>query len=483
MDSPDWRAPLLAGLPLRSAAGDDTTAPAAVSWSPAELGGHEVVLAAWDWSVAGGSFGERDATTWVEATAYAVSTARPVVALVRSGGTRLGEGVPALVGMARATLARQRLAEAGVPLVAVADQPTTGGVFVTVVARADLRCAVAGAVVGFGGPRVVEAVTGSLPGPGSHTAAAAAAAGTVDAVVEPGQVVAWVVRTLEALAGRPELASARVPLVPGAGVAGGYDGVALEAAAGGGVDAQDLTLGQADGWRQVLAARAPGRPSAGRLLDELLTGAVGLAAPHGDTSVRAAVGQLAGGAAVGVALAADRGGRPSPDGYRLLARAARLADRLDLPLVTLVDTPGADPSPAAEADGLAGTLAEALRAVLVCRSPTLGVLVGEGGSGGALAGLVCDLVLISPSAYFAALVPEGAAVTLRTTPAEAADRLRLRPADVLAAGVADAVVPDAGDPAFTACVGDALAALAEGADGPRRAAREQRWSGPAPSNG
>jgi len=457
---PDWRAPLLAGLPLRSAPRDDATAPASVSWAPAEVGGHEVVVAAWDFAVAGGSFGERDATSWVDAAEYAASTARPLVALVRSGGTRLPEGVRALVGMARATIARQRLAAAGVPLLAVADAPTTGGVLVTVVSRADLRCAVAGAVVGFAGPRVVEAITGTPPGADSHTAESAAAAGIVDAVVAPGHILDWLARALTALSGRPELTPS------GAGAD----------------ESPPRPQPPADPWSQVLAARAPGRPAAGALLDALLDGAVRLSAPRADASVAAAVGRVAGGAAVAVALAAQRGGRPTPDGYRLLRRAAHLADRLDLPLVTLVDTPGAEPTPAAEADGLAGAVADAFSALLTCRSPTLGVLVGEGGSGGALAGLVCDLVLACPSSYFAALVPEGAAVALRTTPADAAARLRLRPCDVLALGIVDGMAPEPDDPTFTVRVAEALAALAAGADEPRRAARLQRWSGPAPGS-
>jgi len=454
----DWRAPLLAGLPLRSA---DGPARPSVSWAPAVLAGHAVVLVVWDFAVAGGSLGERDGSSWVQATDYAVRTARPVVALVRSGGTRLTEGIGALVGMARATIARQRLADAGVPLIAVGDAPTTGGVFVTIVSRADVRCAVTGATVGFAGPRVVEAVTGSLPGPGSHTAASAAAAGLVDAEVAPGCVPSWLRGVLDALAGRPELPAAGAP-DPTAGPAAGP-------AAG-------------SGWDAVTAARAPGRPGAGELLGRLLSGPVPLLAAHGDTSCAAAVGQLAGGAAVAVAVAARPGGRPTPDGFRLLGRAARLADRLDLPLVTLVDTPGAEPGPAAEADGLAGTIAEAMAAVLACRSPTLGVLVGEGGSGGALAALGCDLVLACPSSYFAALLPEGAAVALRTSPWEAAEAMALRPADVLALGVVDALVPDGADPAFVPRLAAALAGLAAAADAPRRAARLARWSGPAPSH-
>ena len=453
----DWRDDIIAGLPLRASA-DGVDAPRSgpgpsVLWAAGMLGEHDVVLVVWDFTAQGGSLGQRDATTYLEATGYAVETGRPVVALVRSGGMRLTEGLAALAGMPRAVIAHKRLADAGVPLISVADQPSTGGVFVSVVSRADVRAAVQGAVLGFAGPRVVESVTGFEPGPGSHTGEAAFRAGLVDAVIAPAKVKEWLIATLDALGGRPEL-----PM---------------------GEDLPEPELTDLPPWEQVLAAREPERPSAAQLVDRLVQGGVPLSAPHGDKTVSAVIGRIAGGAAVAVALSAERAIRPTPDGYRLLTRAAKLADRLDLPLVIVVDTPGAEPGPEAENDGIAAAIDEAMQAVLFCRAPTLGVLIGEGGSGGALAGLVCDLVWISPSAYFAVLTPEGAAEVLHTTPEEAAGAMGLRPADVLELGMADGLAPEPDDPTFRARVAEAIAALAEGSDAPRRAARLVRWeSGP-----
>lgn len=447
----DWRDDIIAGHELSASAAGSATP--SVRWTAGMLGEHEVVLIVWDFSAQGGSFGQRDATTYLEATGYAVDTGRPVVALVRSGGMRLTEGLAALAGMARAAIAHQRLADAGVPLIAIADQPCTGGVFVSVVSGADVRAAVQGAVLGFAGPRVVESVTGLEPGPGSHTAEAAFKAGLIDAVVSPADVKEWLIATLDALGGRPEL-----PM---------------------GEDLPEPGLTDLPPWEQVLAAREPERPSAAQLVDRLVQGGVPLSAPRGDKTVSAVVGRIAGGAAVAVALSAERAIRPTPDGYRLLTRAAKLADRLDLPLVVVVDTPGAEPGPEAENDGIAAAIDEAMQAVLFCRAPTLGVLIGEGGSGGALAGLVCDLVWVSPSAYFATLAPEGAAEVLHTTPEEAAAILGLRPADMLQLGMADGLAPEPDDPTFRARVAEAIAALAEGSDAPRRAARLVRWeSGP-----
>ena len=145
----------------------------AVRWGRASIGASAVVIVCWDFDVLGGSFGELDAGAFLAAVDASIRARRPLISLLRSGGTRLQEGVAGLVGMARATIGMRRLAEAGIPHIAVADQPTTGGVWVTIGSRADLRCAVEGAIVGFAGPRVVEAVTGELPGPDSHTAASA----------------------------------------------------------------------------------------------------------------------------------------------------------------------------------------------------------------------------------------------------------------------------------------------------------------------
>jgi acetyl-CoA carboxylase carboxyl transferase subunit beta len=124
----------------------------------------------------------------------------------------------------------------------------------------------------------------------------------------------------------------------------------------------------------------------------------------------------------------------------MLTRAARLAGRLRLPLVTLVDTPGADPSPASEADGVAGAIGEAMTAVLDCPSPTVSLIVGEGGSGGALAGACTDVLLISEDGYLSALSPEGTAATVRTCPEHAADAAGLRPADLKRLGIVDGIV-------------------------------------------
>ncbi len=424
-----------------------------VRYAIGSLGGVNVVAAVWDFTRYGGSFGELDASAFVEAADRAARYREPLVSFVRSGGVRLQEGMAALVGMPRAQLALRRLADAGVPHVAIADQPTTGGVFISVVTRADVRAAVRGATIGFAGPRVAEAVLGEPLPPGSHTAESAYDAGLVDALLAPDEVGDWLARTLAALGP--------------AGTAAPSDGAL-----------HDVPTDEGD--VQVERARHADRPSGAALLTRLVPGGGELRADGGDPSVRAVVGDLAGTPAVAVAVAAARGQRPTPAGYRLVQRAARLAETLDRVLLVLVDTPGAEPGAAAEAGGVAGAIADTMDALLACRAPTFAVVTGEGGSGGALAVSVTDRVLVTPGCYFAALGPEAAAAALRATPGATAKRLRLRPVDLLALGFADAATPEPDAETFGPYVAAQAAHLATLDPDDRVAQRGRRWSAPLP---
>ncbi|MDT7570954.1 MAG: acyl-CoA carboxylase subunit beta [Actinomycetota bacterium] len=442
----DWRNPLLAGatrLDVAVAGRDPARWPgytprtAVTAWRL-----ERAVAAAWDFSAYGGSFGEDDATVLAAAAAAAVDAGLPLLTLVRSGGVRLQEGMAALVGIPRARIALQGLADAGLPHLSVADAPTTGGVWIAVTCGADLRVAVEGATVAFAGPRVVEAFTGVLPPEDSHTAESAYAAGLVDALLPGEHVVGWLGQVLDALTPDPQ------PVGTPAGAA------ALDPS----------------GSEQVTRARS--RTQGGRdLLHALLTDVVPLRAPRGDETVAAVVGRLAGRPVIGVAVAAERGQRPTPDGYRLATRAYRLAARLRLPVLSLVDTPGADPGTSSENDGIAVAMAEAMEALLGCPTPTVALVHGEGGSGGALAAATADVVLMTPESYFAAIGPEGAAAALRRPPAECADLMRITPADLLALGFADAV----GAPADVA---SHLAELMSRSGAERYADRLRRWAGP-----
>jgi acetyl-CoA carboxylase carboxyl transferase subunit beta len=367
-------------------------------------------MAAWEFANHGGSFGAADADTFIAAARTSIERGIPLVTMLRSGGTRLTEGMRALVGIPRSLLALRELRAAGLVHISVLDHPTTGGVWVAIGSQADIRIAVAQALVGFSGPRAIAAMTGAELSSGGNRAASAYDAGLVDVVVEPSGVVAMLGRALTTLTRElPQPVS-----VPAAG-----------------------PPPTRDGWEQVVASRSAERPDGAALLSRLLEAPVAL---HGsDQTVAVRIGRLAGRRVVGVAMAATRDTMPTPAGFGLLRRAADLAGALDLGLVVLVDTPGGDPH--LEAAGLVPAISGAMAAVLDTAAPSVCLVHGEGGSGGALAGAVTDVVGVGPHGWFAALGPEGAAATLRTDPPEAARLMAITPADLLAAEFADGFVP------------------------------------------
>ncbi len=172
-------------------------------------------------------------------------------------------------------------------------------------------------------------------------------------------------------------------------------------------------------------------------------------------------------------LAFDRhhgNGRPTPAGFRQAQRAIALAGRLGLPIVTLIDTPGAEPGADAELDGASRAIAETFLAMAEAPVPTVGVCVGEGGSGGALAFGVTDRLLVQEHAVFSVIGPEGAAAILHRDPgraAEVAEHLGLTSGSLRDAGIVDAVVPD--DVAATA------AAIVEALGDARQGQRLERF--------
>ena len=363
--------------------------------------------------VLGGSMGAAHGERVVRAYGRAVDARLPVVIVTSSGGARMQEGMVSLIQMARTSAAASAHAAAGLLSVAVLRSPTTGGVFASYASLADLRAAEPGALVGFAGPRVVELTTGEKLPADSHTAESAFAAGLVDALVPRDEQAAWVETALGLRATRWAY--------PGWGGRRGPD--------------------PSDGaWGEGLRARATHRPPAAAWAAALCSSWTPMHA--GDEAIRAGLATFEGRRLVIVAM--ERA-RPGPRGFRLVQRAAALAGRLGLPLVTLVDTPGADPSAPSERDGIAGEIARTFAAMAAVPTPTVSLCVGEGGSGGALATAFADRLLILEHAIFSVISPEGAAAILdrgADTAPQRAEDLRLTSRDLARLGVVDEVVPE-----------------------------------------
>jgi acetyl-CoA carboxylase carboxyl transferase subunit beta len=173
----------------------------AVVAGTARCGGIPVVLAAMDFRFIGGSMGVAVGETLRRAMEQAARERKPFVLVVASGGARIQEGVLSLLQMVKVVAAREALAQASVPYIAVLTYPSTGGVLASIGSVADLTIAEEGALIGFAGPRVIEQTTGERLPPGFQTAKFALEHGLVDAVVPRAKLREELTRALSVLAG------------------------------------------------------------------------------------------------------------------------------------------------------------------------------------------------------------------------------------------------------------------------------------------
>ncbi|MET7325173.1 carboxyl transferase domain-containing protein [Streptomyces sp. NPDC005549] len=385
--------------------------------------GTRAVLVSFEFGFLGGSLGGRTGDRIAAAYAHAREHRLPVVPLVATGGSRMQEGMLALTQLQRVARESALTRAAGLAQIAVVRDPATGGGWATLGAGADVVLALPGAQVGFAGSRVRPPDAD----PAAYTAEAQLAAGSADAVVPPGELRATLGRWLRLLTA-PSGDPAPVPEPLGA---------------------RDLP---ADGWDAVRRARAPGRPRAGAYLDAYFTERVALSGDR--CGGRDPEGMLCGfGRHAGrtVAYAAQTGTATRPAGYRTATRLLHLADRLGIPVLTLVDTPGAANDAEAEREGVGPAVADLFGAVASVRTPVTTLVIGEGGSGGALALAAPGGTWATPDSYFSVIAPEQAAAILKRPPQEieaTAGQLRLRPQDLARLGVirtSEQLFPGTGD--------------------------------------
>lgn len=399
----------------------------------AKLGGHEIAIAALDFGFLGGSMGVVVGEKLVRIAERAREKNLPLITISASGGARMQEGMLSLLQMAKTSAAVQRLRDAGCAYISLLTHPTTGGVFASFANLGDVLVAEPGALIGFAGPRVAEQVIGSKLPPGSHTAEFLLAHGMIDAVIDRREQRAYLECILAVLKA-PRSGHKR----RGRRFKRTRSGQAIPA------------------WEAVQRARAGNRLTSMDFLGRMLDDFVEL---HGDRSsgddpaVVAGIGTLTGNAVAIVAL--ERGsleermtrheGRPYPEGYRKARRIMELAERLGMPLITLIDTPGAYPGVEAEERGLAAELATSLARMSRLRTPIVSAILGEGGSGGALALAVADRVLMLEGSIYSVIAPEGAAAILYRDSGRAAElssKLKLTAYDLKELQIVDEVVPE-----------------------------------------
>lgn len=212
-------------------------------------------------------------------------------------------------------------------------------------------------------------------------------------------------------------------------------------------------------WQKVMVARHPQRPHAAAYIHALFSDFIPLAGDKAFADDKAVIAGLARLKVVGTPVAVigiEKGdsatervarnfGMPKPDGYRKAKRVMELAHKFGLPILTFIDTPGAYPGVDAEARGQAETIARCIETLLSVDVPVVATIIGEGGSGGALALGVADKVFMLEHSIYSVISPEGCASILwkdadRDTIAQAAEALKLTAEDLLKLGVIDALI-------------------------------------------
>jgi acetyl-CoA carboxylase carboxyl transferase subunit beta len=357
------------------------------------------------------------------------------------------EGCVSLMQMAKTGQAVGRLAEEGVLFISLLTDPTYGGVSASYATLGDVLISEPGAHIGFAGPSVIEQTIHQQLPDGFQTAEFLVEHGMLD-VLEPRENLRRTIRNLLALhaaaeAARGESRQARAGRLPSS------DGEPPVA------DPDQLAV--QDPWDVVQLARHIDRP---RMLDLVALALDEFHELRGDRLFgedRAIIGGLGRlGDLTVMVIGQQKGhttsdmmehnfGMPEPEGYRKGMRLMRYAERFGIPIVTIVDTPGAYPGIGAEERGQSVAIAESIMLMSRLQVPTVTVVTGEGGSGGALALATGDRVLMMENAYYSVISPEGCSTILfkdATAAARAAKALRITSPDLLRLGVMDAVVPE-----------------------------------------
>jgi len=400
------------------------------------LRGRPVALIAGEFGFLGGSIGVAAADRVTAAVRRATAQGLPLIAAPASGGTRMQEGTVAFLQMLRITQAVLEHKAHQLPYLVYLRHPTTGGVLASWGSLGHLTVAEPGALIGFLGPRVYAALHGEPFPEGVQRAENLFRHGLVDAVLPVEQAADIADRALGILGTRVQPADPATASAPDAGLYVGPDQPVDTVAA-------------------LRRSRDPGRPGVRELLRHGAQDVIplnGTGEGEHDPALLLALARI-GGISV-VVLGQDRrlqtrDAALGPAALREARRGMRLAAELGLPLLSVVDTPGAALTQQAEEGGLAGEIARSIAEQLALDVPIVALMLGQGAGGGALALLPCDRLLAAQHSWLAPLPPEGASAIVHRSTEHAADMAVRQGVGVRAlqeAGVVDRVLverPDA----------------------------------------
>ena len=393
------------------------------------IGGSSATLIVLDFGFMGGSISSVVGEKAALAFEHAAKRKLPVVAVLTSGGSRVNEGLLSLLQMGKITVSSERFSEKKLPLISVLANPTTGQAFASLANLADITLAEPGAIIGFSTARAIKESGTRSNQLTISNAESQLSNGMIDTIIDRTELN-------ETLATLLDLTNPEFRL--------SYRKKTKR---------NQTPLPKQRAWQSVGLARHTKRPTSIDYINRIVLNFFELKGDRASGEDPAIVGGLGhlGGQTVMI-IGQERGdenndavndGMTSPAGFRKAVRLMKLAEKFEIPVITLIDTPGPNQGAPSEIGGLGSSIASTMSVMASLNVPTIAAIIGQGGSEGALALAIADRVLMMQNAIYTAMAPEEAADLMfdkSTSNEEVAESLRLTAADCLELNMVDEIV-------------------------------------------
>lgn len=431
-----------------AAAREKTGLNEAVTIGRCKVFGDDIVLGVCDSRFMMSSMGHVVGEKITKAIERATQLRLPVFLFCCSGGARMQEGIVSLMQMAKTSAAIKKHGDAGLLYCSILTDPTTGGVTASFAMLGDVIMAEPGALIGFAGPRVIKQTIGQELPEGFQTAEFLVEHGFVDGIVEREDLKKTIHFLITAHQGVGEKK---------------YDHFGDEAdykfELSENLKEQTWNATPCTAWEKVKAVRQVDRPSAVQYMDTIFDVFVEAHGDRGFSDDKALIGGIAFIGMQPVTVIADLKGNsfeecqkrnfgmPLPEGYRKALRLMKQAEKFNRPIISFVNTSGAFCGIEAEERGQGEAIARNLLEMSGLKVPVLCILIGEGGSGGALATAVGNEVWMMENATYSILSPEGFASILwkdSSRAQEASEVMNITAQDLKRLGVIERIVPEFG---------------------------------------
>lgn len=411
-----------------------------------KINGREVALGAMDPYYMMGSMGYGLGEKVTSLAEEATSRDLPLVIFTASGGARMQEGIVSLMQMAKTSAAMRRHSDSGNLYISILTDPTTGGVTASFAMQGDINVSEPGALIGFAGPRVIEQTIRQTLPEGFQRAEFLVDHGMVDIIIEPGSMKDEISKIIDIHSIKRGFMGNLQPQEP-----------AVEK-----VDEVNVFLEENDitAWDKVKKAREKGRVTTLDIIESIIDDFVELRGDRlfaDDAAIVGGIGKFKG---VPVTVIGHQKGRDleenlkrnfgsaHPEGYRKAQRLMNDAEKFGRPIICFIDTAGAFCGLGAEERGQGEAIATSLFEMSGLKVPVISIVIGEGGSGGALALGVANKVFMLSNAIYSVLSPEGFASILwkdASRAGEAAEKMKITASDLKSLDIIDDIIPEADD--------------------------------------